>query len=144
MYLPLPLLALLVMSQLSLAGSALAEPSRLTGDKLRQAVSGRTVRVATPIGPFPVRYQSNGTITSRAPAFVASLGTLSDRGKWWIADDRLCQRWFRWLDAKKYCFELHRNGATVRWLRDDGLSGTATISDTATTLRRISSGLERH
>ena len=66
-------------------------------------------------------------MTGQAPAFVASLGTEKDRGQWWVADDCLCQRWYRWLDAKQYCFKLQRiGGATVHWLRDDGVSGTAT------------------
>lgn len=112
-----------------LAGGALAEPSKLTGEALRQAVSGRTVLIATAIGSFPIRYKSNGTMTGRAPAFVAGLGTERDRGQWWIADDSLCQRWYRWLGAKRYCFKLQHVGAIVYWLRDDGLSGTATIRE---------------
>lgn len=120
-------LLLLLAIQLGVTAGALAEPSRLTGEALRQAVSGRAVLIATPIGAFPIRYNSNGTMTGRAPAFVVSLGTERDRGKWWIADDRLCQRWHQWLGAKRYCFKLHQVGAVVYWLRDDGLSGTATI-----------------
>ena len=120
-------LLLLLVIQFGLAGSALAEPSKLTGEALQQAVSGRIVLIETPIGSFPIRYKNNGTMTGQAPAFVPSLGTESDRGQWWIADDRLCQRWDHWLDAKRYCFKLRRVGATVYWLRDDGLSGTATI-----------------
>ena len=128
-------LVLLLVIQSGLAVSALAEPSKLTGEALRQAVSGMTVLIATPIGSFPIRYRSNGTMTGQAPAFVASLGTGRDRGQWWIADDRLCQRWYRWLDAKQYCFKLQRVGATVHWLRDDGLSGTATIRAPVTRFR---------
>jgi len=128
-------LLLLLVIQSGLAVSALAEPSKLTGEALRQAVSGRTVLIATPIGSFPIRYWSNGTMTGQAPAFVASLGAGRDRGQWWIADDRLCQRWYRWLDAKQYCFKLQRVGATVHWLRDDGLSGTATIRAPVTRLQ---------
>ena len=124
----LPLLFALLMIPLGLAVSAPAEPSKLTGDALRQAVSGKTVLIATPIGSFPIRYNSNGTMTGRAPAFVASLGTTRDRGQWWIADDRLCQRWYQWLAAKRHCFKLQHAGPTVYWLRDDGLSGTATIA----------------
>ena len=122
----LPLLLLLAI-QFGLAGGTMSEPSKLTGAALRQAVSGRTVLIETPIGPLPIRYRSDGTMAGRAPAIVPSLGTEKDRGQWWIADDRLCQRWYRWLDAKQYCFKLHRIGAIVHWLRDDGLSGTATI-----------------
>ena len=113
--------------QFGLAASALAEPSKPTDEALRQAVSGRTVLIETQIGSFPIRYKSDGRMTGRAPAFVASLGTEKDRGQWWVVDDRLCQRWHRWLDAKQYCFKLQRIGAAVHWLRDDGLSGTATI-----------------
>ena len=128
-------LLLLLVIQFGLAAGALAEPSKLTGEALRQAVSGRTVLIETAIGSFPIRYRSDGTMAGLAPAFVPSLGTEKDQGQWWIADDRLCQRWFRWLDAKQYCFKLHRIGATVRWLRDDGLSGTATIRAALTRLR---------
>ena len=125
------LLPLLVI-QFGLAGSTLAEPSKLTGEALRKAVSGRTVLIATAIGSLPIRYKSNGTMTGQAPAFVASLGTERDRGRWWIADDRLCQRWYRWLAAKRYCFKLQHVRGIVHWLRDDGLSGTATIREPVT------------
>ena len=127
-------LLLVLVIQFGLAVSALAEPSKPTGEALRQAMSGRTVLIETQIGAFPIRYKSDGTMTGQAPAFVASLGTEKDRGQWRVADDRLCQRWHRWLDAKQYCFKLERVGATVHWLRDDGLSGTATIR---TTVRRL-------
>jgi hypothetical protein len=118
---------LVLVIQFGLAASALAEPSKPTGEALRQVVSGRTILLDTPIGPFPIRYRRGGTMTGQAPGFVASLGTEKDRGQWWVADGRLCQRWHRWLDAKQYCFKLQRVGAAVHWLRDDGLSGTGTI-----------------
>jgi len=128
-------LLLVLVIQFGLAAGALAEPSKPTGEALRQVVSGRTVLLDTPIGPFPIRYRRDGTMTAQAPGFVASLGTEKDRGQWWVADGRLCQRWHRWLDAKQYCFKLHRVGAAVHWLRDDGLSGTATIHEPAPRLR---------
>ena len=89
-------------------------------------MSGRTVLIETPIGAFPIFYKSDGTMTDQAPAFVASLGTEKYRGQWWVAKDRLCQPWHRWVDAKQYCFKLQRVGVAVHWLRDDGLSGTGT------------------
>ena len=30
----------------------------------------------------------------------------SDRGKWWISGDQLCQRWTSWMDGKSYCYKL--------------------------------------
>lgn len=131
-----PRLLVLVVIQFGLAASALAEPFKTTGEALRLVVSGRTVLIETPIGSFPICYRRDGTMTGQAPAFVASLGTEKDRGQWWVADDCLCQRWYRWLDAKQYCFKLQRIGAaTVHWLRDDGVSGTATIRAPVTRLQ---------
>jgi hypothetical protein len=31
------------------------------------------------------------------------------------------------MDGKTYCYRLTRGGATVRWVRNDGRSGTARI-----------------
>jgi hypothetical protein len=67
----LPLLLALLIAPLGLAGGALAEPSKLMGAALRQAVSARTVLIATAIGSFCIRYNSDGTMTGRAPALVA-------------------------------------------------------------------------
>ena len=39
--------------------------------------------------------------------FVATLGGENDSGKLWVVDDRFCQRWQRWLDAKQYCFNFN-------------------------------------
>jgi hypothetical protein len=51
----------------------------------------------------------------------------SDRGKWWISGNQLCQRWTSWMDSKSYCYTLTRRGNGVRWVRNDGRSGTARI-----------------
>ena len=56
-------LLLLLVIQFGFAGGTLAEPSKLAGEALRQAVSGRTVLIATAIGALPIRYKSNGTMT---------------------------------------------------------------------------------
>ena len=130
-----PLLIALLIAPFGLAGGALAEPSKLKGEALRQAVSARTVLIATAMGSFRIRYNSDGTMMGRAPALVAGLGTERDRGRWWIADDSLCQRWHQWLGAKRYCFTLQHVGAIVYWVRDDGLSGTATIREPVARLR---------
>lgn len=82
---------LLLVIQFGLATSALAETSNLTGEALRQAVSGRTVLIEAPIGTFLIRYESDSTMTGQAPTLVASLGSEKDQGQWWVADDRLCQ-----------------------------------------------------
>ncbi len=109
----------------------------ISRNKTRQTIrqSGKTVHIAMPIGSFPIRYQSNSTMAGQAP--VSAEKNLGNR---WVADDHLCQRWYRWRDAKQYRFKLQRVGATVYWPRNDGLSGSATIREPATTLRPTSPG----
>ena len=60
-------LLLVLVIQFGLAVSALAEPSKPTGEALRQAMSGRTVLIETQIGAFPICYKSDGTMTGQAP-----------------------------------------------------------------------------
>jgi hypothetical protein len=86
----IPQLLLLLVIQFGLVVGALADSTRLTGEALRQAVSGRTVLIQTPVGSFPVRYKGVGTMAGQAPVLVASLGTQKDNGQWWITGDRLC------------------------------------------------------
>ncbi|MCG8560666.1 MAG: hypothetical protein MI824_12760 [Hyphomicrobiales bacterium] len=116
---------------LSGLAAASAEPGSLAGKELRKAVSGRTVYLKTGWGvELPIAYRSNGTMTGRLKAFAAAMAGgngQTDRGKWWISKDQLCQRWQHWLDGKAYCYKLARKDGTVRWTRNDGRSGTARI-----------------
>jgi hypothetical protein len=32
------------------------------------------------------------------------------------------------MESKQYCYKLTRNGNAVRWVRNDGRSGTARLS----------------
>jgi hypothetical protein len=74
---------LLLVIQFGLATSVLAEPSKLSGEALRQVVSGKAVLIETSIGSFLIRYESDHTMIGQAAAFIASLGTEKDRGQWW-------------------------------------------------------------
>jgi len=105
-----------------------AEPAALMGETLRAAVAGKTVYLATPVGALPISYRTNGTMLGRSGALAQYVGTESDNGTWWIARDRLCQRWDTWLDGKAYCYTMRREGDTVHWSRNDGRTGTAVIS----------------
>jgi hypothetical protein len=64
----------------------------------------------------------------RAGSLSVYTGSDRDRGRWWVAAGKLCQRWSTWLGGKSYCFKLRQDGPTVHWTRSDGLSGTATIA----------------
>jgi hypothetical protein len=109
-------------------GGAWCENGQLSGDSLRAAVAGKTVYLATPVGAVPISYRPNGTMQGQSGSLAAYIGSGTDRGTWWIARDRLCQRWDTWLDGKLHCYRMRRDGDVVHWSRDDGRTGTATIS----------------
>lgn len=123
--------AFLVAASLALPATAsLAEPTTLAGDELRQAISGKTVFLNISGFELPIRYAANGRMSGKMSTVAASFSRgdgAQDRGKWWVAGDQLCQQWVSWMDGKPYCYRLTREGATVRWARNDGRSGTARI-----------------
>ena len=52
----------------------------------------------------------------------------SDKGRWWVSGDRLCQRFETWYNGQTLCFKLTRVGPDrLRWVRDNGESGIARI-----------------
>jgi hypothetical protein len=122
--------ALLLAASLALPAQAALGAEQLAGDALRQAISGKIVYLNISGFDLPIRYAANGRMTGKMGTVAASFsrgdGT-QDSGKWWVADDQLCQKWTSWMNSKQYCYKLTRQGATVRWVRDDGRSGTARI-----------------
>ena len=110
---------------------AAAESVSLAGDELRRAVSGKTVYLNISGFELPIRYSASGRMKGTMGAVAASFsrgGGAVDSGKWWVAGDKLCQRWTSWMDGQSYCYKLTRNGNSVQWMRNDGRSGTARIS----------------
>src|SRR5680860_135363 len=109
---------------------SLAGDGSLDGDGLRKAISGKTVFLNVSGFELPIRYAANGRMSGKMSTVAASFSRgdgAQDRGKWWVAGDQLCQQWVSWMDGKAYCYQLTREGATVRWARNDGRSGTARI-----------------
>lgn len=105
-------------------------PGHMIGPELRKAVAGKTVYLKTSGIVLPIAYRPNGTMSGQLQAFAAAFSgdrPVTDKGKWWIDGNRLCQRWSQWLDGRSYCYKLTRDGQTVRWQRNDGRRGTARI-----------------
>jgi len=124
--------ALILAASLALPATAAfgGEPTKLAGDELRQAISGKTVYLNISGFELPIRYASNGRMTGKMGTVAASFSRgdgASDSGKWWVAEDQLCQKWTSWMNGKQYCYQLTRNGSTVHWVRHDGRTGTARI-----------------
>lgn len=113
---------------LTIASAAAAEPLSLDAKTLADLVPGATVQLDTPLGTkLPVKYGANGLMSGDAPALAFFLGSATDRGRWWVANDKLCHKWFKWFDAEVQCLHLKRDGAKIFWTRDDGKTGTATL-----------------
>lgn len=108
---------------------AAADMPPLSGETLRQSVSGATVHLDTPLGTrLPLSFGADGRVTGTAgPILAAYLGSATDRGRWWVEKDKLCSKWLKWFDTDTNCMRIWRDGDKVRWYGDDGKSGTATI-----------------
>ena len=81
----------------------------MPGDELRQAISGKTVYLNISGFELPIRYTANGRMSGKMSTIAASFSRgdgASDTGKWWVADDQLCQQWSSWMDGKSYCYKL--------------------------------------
>jgi hypothetical protein len=131
-----PMMKTALMTAATCATLALGAPlnvaiaDELTGDALRQAVSGKTVYLKVSGFELPIQYSSYGTMRGSMGTIAAAFSRgdgASDSGKWWIADDQLCQKWTSWMDGNTYCYRLSRTGNAVQWVRNDGRSGTARI-----------------
>ena len=110
--------------------AARAEPVTLAGDELKAAISGKTVYLNVSGFELPIVYSANGRMKGTMGTIAASFSRgdgSTDRGKWWVDNDQLCQKWTSWLDGQAYCYKLTRNGDLVTWVRNDGHSGTARI-----------------
>lgn len=100
----------------------------LSGEALRSAIVDKTVYVDTPIGAVPINFKGDGSMSGRSPALAAYAVATTDRGRWWITSNRLCQRWDTWFDKSTQCYAMRRVGQTLHWSRSDGRVGTARLA----------------
>jgi hypothetical protein len=96
---------------------ASAETVSLAGAALRQAISGKTVYLNISAFELPIVYSANdrmkGTLGTVAARFSRGDGA-SDRGKWWVENDQLCQKSTSWMDGQSYCYKLTLDGTRLR------------------------------
>lgn len=120
------------------ATRATAEPSPLSGETLKAAVTGAVLEVETPLGvKVPIRYSEDGRVSGEARGLAYYLGAETDTGKWWVSSDRLCHKWTKWFDGVLQCIRISRQGSRIFWRRDDGETGTAVISTPPTPPRVV-------
>ena len=115
---------------LAAATAAAAEPARLSGQTIKETLAGAVIEIDTPAGTtIPVRFSRQGLVSGDARGLAAVLGAARDRGRWWVAGDQLCVKWFRWFEAEVRCIDLQQDGARLFWRGPEGRSGTATIAE---------------
>ncbi|WP_290541584.1 hypothetical protein [Aestuariivirga sp.] len=122
-----------------LALALLAAPAaagKLAGAELQSFISGKRVYLAAPLGgEIPLTYRAGGVVDGSGEA--AGLGkymTPKDRGRWWVAGERLCQKWQQWYGGKTFCFTVTKlSGNKIKWVRDDGRSGVARLREISAT-----------
>lgn len=114
---------------LASASAVAAEPVKLVGKALEDAVSGAVVEIDTPLGTkVPLHYYPDGRVTGKAGDVAFYLGTPEDEGRWWIASSyKLCHKWQHWFDREDMCLVIKRDGTTIHWRDSDGDTGTATL-----------------
>jgi hypothetical protein len=109
-----------------------AHAESLTGDVLRQLVSGRTVYLAVPLGgEFPLSYRPDGTVTGDGNAVgLGRFYAARETGRWFMTGNSLCQQFPTWYSGQRLCFTVSKLGADkIRWTRDNGDTGVARVAD---------------
>ena len=122
--------ALLALALGAPAAASASDGNQLSGESLRAFIGGKRIYLAVPLGgEIPLSYRKNGVVDGSGEA--AGLGkymTPKDRGRWWVAGDRLCQQWQEWYDGRTFCFTVRKlSGNRIQWVRDDGKRGVARV-----------------
>jgi hypothetical protein len=68
-------------------------------------------------------------MSGEAGQLASYLGSKKDRGRYWLHEDRICYKWFRWFSGEQHCLLIERDGQRIFWKRDDGETGTATLEE---------------
>ncbi|WP_407051220.1 hypothetical protein [Methyloraptor flagellatus] len=124
--------SLAVIALLAVAGATpvSANEKQLSGQEIDRTVRGKRVYLSVPLGgEFPLYYKANGQVDGSGEALgLGRVMAPKDKGRWWVAGNKLCQKWEQWYDGNVFCFQIRQTGPTsIAWVRDDGYSGTARI-----------------
>jgi hypothetical protein len=107
-----------------------ANAQEIPGDKIPQTIGNKTVTLLTLGFRFPLYYASSGAVSGDGTAVgLSKYFNPKETGRWWVTNDRLCQKFPTWYKGKTTCFKLKSAGKNrLTWKRDDGFSGKALIS----------------
>ena len=87
----------------------------LVGEALRQELIGSLLAIDTPLAGMviPSEFRRIDLVSGEAGPLASTLGAARDRGRWWINNDRLCVKWFRWFEAQTRCITVEHDGAKI-------------------------------
>ena len=112
------------------ARAVTAEPVQLNGAAIQATLPGSVLKLDTPLGMVvPIKFGGDGLMSGDAGQLASYLGSQKDRGRYWLAQDRICYKWFRWFSGEQHCLTIQRDGQRIFWQRDDGETGTATLEE---------------
>ena len=118
---------------LTLVTTILIAPSAyaMSGAEISNLITDKKVILETSYGKFPLRYRVDKSVTGDGrKTGLARFFAPKETGNWWVRSNSLCQRWPTWYDGKAFCFKVEKISSNkIRWIRDDGYSGTAVISN---------------
>jgi hypothetical protein len=125
-------IAIVILSATISSFAVAAEATQMKEADIRSLIIGRTIYLAAPMGgEFPLNYHPSGEVDGSGKAL--GLGKFikpTDKGRWWIKSDKLCQQFEVWYDGSPMCFDLTEAGeGKVKWVRDDGETGIARIGN---------------
>ena len=96
------------------AASAQSSPTPLSGDQLKELVSGQTLSGDTPDGPYVIYFPVYGEMRgSRSSNY-------KDNGAWRVTADMACGKWDNWWGNKERCWHVYRDGSKLQWMGPDG------------------------
>ncbi|AGK57260.1 hypothetical protein HYPDE_27903 [Hyphomicrobium denitrificans 1NES1] len=102
----------------------------MNADAIKATLPGSVLKLDTPLGTVvPIKFDDNGLMSGDAGQLASYLGSQKDRGRYWLAEDRICYKWFRWFSGEQHCLAIQRDGQRIFWQRDDGETGTATLEE---------------
>ena len=94
-------------------------PTLLSGETLRQAMSGATLLCKTIYGePCTIELLSDGSMVGRA----GYANEDRDEGRWWIEGDTWFRQWRAWAYGETSSYRPLIEGGRVQWLDADGVA----------------------
>lgn len=92
---------------LLIAGAASADPVKMTGAEITEALTGNSVKGVWGETAYTSTFDKNGTTVYTAE------GKAPDTGTWRVKDDQYCSVW---AGTGEDCYDLERDGDTIIWI----------------------------